>query len=98
MTEDDPARAACARLTGDVSTVSEASWRVEHVERDAGEYHGVRVTVDLGPLDVELDLGDADRAEVFLVALRDAIVEAKRADLEWESDTDPSPGTSECDD
>lgn len=67
---------------------------IRHVELDNGETQIVRLTFDLGGLEMNTDFS-IEEAEEFIVAYRDAVVRAKQARLEWETNTDPESGIAE---
>lgn len=70
--------------TGELSNCVE--WHVRRASYEDGVTM-VAVTFDLGGLSLTVEF-HPDQAEVFLAELRDHIVEAKREELEWKSDTE----------
>lgn len=88
---DGPAGQPFIRLRGEGRAFESTPLTVEHVEEDDGETQIVRVEADLYNLTAEIDFL-VDDAEQFLILFRDEIVRAKRAELEWETDTDPDTG------
>lgn len=92
MTHD---RGGTGRLYGD-GVPADASWAWDAYEADSVGL--VELTIDFGGVKAELTM-DIKHAEQFIVEGRDAVVQAKQAELEWETDTDPEAGVNEeCDD
>lgn len=60
-------------------------WEIE--ADDDGDVQFVRITYGLAGMDLQATM-NIDDAERYLADLREAIVDAKRAELEWESDTE----------
>ncbi len=82
------------RLRGKDIPIDEIGYELDHQSDDG--YAWVLLTLDLGFTEVEVQF-DTDRAETFLVEFRDELVKAKRAQLEQQTNTDPSSGVAECD-
>lgn len=64
-------------------------WEIETYSD--GDVVTVVVTFDVGEFDVSVHF-PIETADEFIVELRDALVDAKRQQLEWKTDTDPSTG------
>ena len=85
---------ASLTISGTGEVAGAVSYEVEHVELDGGETQLVRITFDLWELFASVDF-HVDQAEEFIIQLRDEIVRAKQARLEWETNTDPESGIAE---
>lgn len=81
-------------ISGRGNAADAVNYDVEHLELEDGEYHMVRVNLDIGFVEASVDF-DLDDAEEFLIEFRDHLVNAKRAQLEWESNTDPTTGVED---
>jgi len=80
-----------ANIVGEGALHDNAGYEVEHVADAGGQEQIIRLTVDLGGLQLSLDF-NLEGAEEFIVRVRDAVVRAHQARLEWETDTDPETG------
>ncbi|MUW14849.1 hypothetical protein GJ633_09370 [Halorubrum sp. CBA1125] len=80
----------CAgRVLGSGGYSYSVGWETDsHAEDGIGM---IELCIQLGGFDVELSFR-IDEAETFLEDVRDEIVRAKQAELEWETDTDPETG------
>lgn len=70
---------------------SGAEYEIERKEMAGGEIQLVEVTLDTGAVEISTEF-ELDEAEEFLVEFRDAIVDGKIKELEWETDTGPETG------
>jgi len=80
-----------ARLSGQELLSETATYDIDHFGHESGETVTITLTVDMGELELTLAF-DPDTAEAFVVAVRDAVVRAKQARIEWETDTGPETG------
>ena len=78
-------------ISGTENVASAVSYDVKHVDAVADGTQVVRLTFGLWELCVSVDFC-IDQADEFLVEVRDAVVRAKRAQIEWETNTDPETG------
>lgn len=79
---------AGGRLSGELHA-HPVPWEIETSTEDGVGL--VTVSFPVRGLDVEVSF-PIETADEFIVELRDAIVDAKRQQLEWETDTDPDTG------
>lgn len=66
-------------------------YEVTHADHDGGESQTVELTVGREGLTVTHEF-PIEAAEEFIVRFRNAVVRAKQAELEWQTNTDPSSG------
>lgn len=69
--------------------LNDIEYDIEHVTIDGHSYLEITFKIGLGEFTARFTI---ERAEKFIVELRDEIVRAKQAQLEWETDTDPETG------
>lgn len=84
-----------ASISGEGALHDNAGYEVEHRSDAGGQEQFIRLTVDLGGFQLALDF-NLDGAEEFVVRVRDKIVRAKQAQLEWQTDTDPETGVADA--
>jgi len=74
------------RVAGEALVSEQVTYDIDTVEHDDGAAVSIEVRFSVGGLSLIIDFG-LEQADVFLREFRDEVVRAKRAKLEWRTDT-----------
>lgn len=85
------------RIFGTGKIADTVDCETEHIEDTEAEVQMIEVTFDFYMVEFSVTYSIKE-AEEFLVGFRDEIIRAKRAQLEWETDTDPETGIADDED